>query len=99
MLSIIKKDLFTKKGFAHTEKRLLIIKVIIMLTHTKQSHGKQPRQILTANSSGEFLQQKATANSHGKKATANSCGKFPQQKAKANSWRQMKFHVSPFNLR
>ena len=85
MLSIIKKDLFTKKGFAHTEKRLLIIKVIIMLTHTKQSHGKQPRQILTANSSGEFLQQKATANSHGKKpgqiVAANSHSKKPKQTA------------------
>ena len=79
MLSIIKKDLFTKKGFAHTEKRLLMIKVIIMLTHTKQSHGKFIRQISAANFYSKKPRQIPTVKKPRQIVAANSHSKKPKQ--------------------
>ena len=55
----------------------------------QKTHGKQPQQILTANSRSKFLWKIPMVISHGnflrQIPTANSHGKFSQQIATANS--------------
>ena len=80
-----------KKFSSHIKKDLLLYK-LDLLTYTKKGlliNAKNPRQILTENSCGNFLRQIAIANSHGKFLrqilAANRHGKFLQQIPTANS--------------
>ena len=73
---ITKKVLLTYKKGLLTKKKDLLTRKKGLLTYTKQTHGKQLRQILTGKSYGKFPRQNAMAN---------SCGKFSQQIAAANS--------------
>ena len=62
----MKKELFTEKGFEHTEKRFAYIhKTNPRQIAAANSHGKKPRQIPTVSSCGKFPRKKVTANSCG----------------------------------
>ena len=82
-LFLIKKDLFTKK-----KKKDLITEKTGLLSYTKETQGKQPRQIATANSCGKLPRQKVTTNNH---------YKYMQRSANNitlnTSYNKKKFHV------